>query len=84
MKTPTLRPDEEKFIRENYASMSVPQMAKKMHRASSSIYPWMQMKGLQPFSPDTKPHDHPFRKANRRLEAIVIDRKIENRKANPK
>lgn len=84
MGTPILKPDEEQFIRDNYASMSVPTMAKKMHRASSSIYPWMEINGLKPFSLDRRARDHPFRKANRALEATVIQRKIDNRKANPK
>jgi hypothetical protein len=68
---PILTPEEEKFIRDNYAKMSVPKMAKELKRASASLYPWLEKEGLTPFRQDKKPHNHPFRKRNRQLEAFI-------------
>lgn len=84
--TPVL-PHEEKFIKINFETMSVPDMAKALGRSPGTIYSHMKNREMVPFkNPNPAPRDrnHPFRKANRALEGTVIQRRIENRKANPK
>jgi transposase len=85
-KAPVYNPEQEKFILDSYGNMTPTEIAKKMGVSATSIYAYMKANDLAPYRPEqgAKAYSHPFRKANRRLEAIVIARKIENRKANPR
>lgn len=69
--------EEKKFITENYKSLSVPQMAKKLKRGSTTVYGWLEGMELKPKERDTS--DHPFRVSNRRLEALLIECKKNKR-----
>jgi hypothetical protein len=83
---PVLKPEEKLFIDQNLERLTVPEVAKKLGRGAATIYAHYEAHGLKPFKNEPKRRDrsHPFRKANRALEAVVIQRRIENRKANPK
>lgn len=85
-KIPQLRPEEIEFVHANYKNTSVPEMAKTLKRSASTLYSYMQETGLEPFKNTHARygHSHPFRKANRRLESVVLQRKIENRTTNKK
>lgn len=80
---PELTPDEKKYVDENYKTMSAPAIAKALKRTGATIYAHYALHGLEPLK-NTPGHAHPFRTANRRLEAVFIKRKIENRPANRK
>jgi len=62
--------DAKEFIMANYQSMSVPDMAKKMKRGSTTVYGWMKDLQLKPKGL-TITNDHPFKKSNRNLEAFL-------------
>lgn len=80
-----LTPDEEKFVRLNFEAMSVTEMAAQMKRGAPTLYGWMKAHDLAPYrGPRQSAENHPFRKANRALEAVCIQRKVDNRKANRK
>lgn len=83
---PNLTTEEKLYIRQNFQTQTVPDVAKALNRGAATIYEYYKENGLKAFKTpqDPKPRHHPFRKANRRLEAVVIKRRIENRTANPK
>jgi IS30 family transposase len=85
-KNTLLTPAEEKFIKLNFETMTVPAMGKIMERSPGTIYSYMNRNDLQPFKGVQAPrqHSHPFRKRNRQLESYVIARRIQNGTANQK
>jgi hypothetical protein len=72
------------FIQDNYKTMAVQDMAVKLKRGHKWVMGYMELNGLEPKKRVANTVGHPFRKMNRKLEAIVIERKIENRKYNPR
>lgn len=64
-------PDEARdFILANYQNMSVPDMAKKLKRGSTTVYGWMKELGLTPKGLVIN-SDHAFKKSNRKLEVFL-------------
>jgi hypothetical protein len=86
MQPPTiLKPEEEKFIAENLQQKTVIEIAKDLKRSITTIYAYYKANGLTPARSNYKPdRNHPFKRKNRELEAVFIQRKIENRKYNPR
>lgn len=86
MKPPTnLKPEEVQFIAENLEQKTVIEIAKHLKRSITTIYAYYSANGLTPARSNYKPgRDHPFKRKNRELEAVFIQRKIENRKYNPR
>lgn len=71
-------PDSDKaYILSHYKTMTVPEMAKDMKRGAVTVYAWMKDLKLEPKGRIIH-RDHPFKKMNRRLEAIVIESRIAN------
>lgn len=79
-----LTESEIQIIHDHHESLGIADLVKKVKRGYPLVKQYMDSKGLK--SMKRAPHDidHPFRRANRRLEAVVIERKIQNRTYNPK
>lgn len=66
-------------MRAHYKTKSVPDMAKALKRANTTIYKFMDALGLKPLGRDyTTSQDHPFRVSNRKLEKMLLKNRIEN------
>lgn len=80
-----LKDEEVKYIAEHLESETVIEIAKALKRSITTIYAYYKANGLTParsaYQPD---RNHPFKRKNRELEAVFIQRKIENRKYNPR
>lgn len=75
------------YIDSYYSDTPVKAMADHMRRTYATVAAYMNKKGYKPFRTqhtNSKNQAHPFRMKNRRLEQVVISRRIENRKHNPK
>lgn len=85
-KAAKLTPTQEADVRLYYKTVTVPDLAKKLKISTNRIYGFMDENNLTPFksNPAARHHNHPFRKANRRLESVCLARKIEKRRYNPK
>lgn len=59
------------FIYSNHDKMSVPQLAKQLKRGYKSISDYMDEMGLSKKQRIIS-HNHPFKRANRGLEATLI------------
>lgn len=71
------------YLHANHKTMSVPQMAKSLKRASVTVYDYM---GLLKLKPKGRVIDktHPFVRQNRQLRATLIDERQERAKQKAK
>jgi hypothetical protein len=65
------------YLRAHYKTQTVPEMAKELKRASTTVYGFMEALGLEPKGRQIK-KDHPFKRQNRKLETLFLGRRIEN------
>lgn len=75
---------EQRFIKDNYQSLTLRELAKKLKRGNKTILDWMNENGLEKHNAAIKQRSHPFRVANRQMFATAIARELENRKYNPR
>ncbi len=83
-KKQTKVPDQDAtYLRANFSTMSVPQMAKKLGRGSQTVYDFMELLDLEPRKRVIE-KTHPFVRANRALRAVLIDERQQrkNQKGN--
>jgi hypothetical protein len=83
---PQLTDEERDFISKNKATKTVPELARALKRGDATVYDYFKAKGWKPHKnpQERRQRSHPFRQMNRRLEAVIIQRRIENRAYNPK
>lgn len=72
-------PADAAYLRLHYKNQSVPEMAKALKRANTTIYGFMHAMGLQPMKRVIH-RDHPFKRSNRSLEKMLLLNRIENGK----
>jgi hypothetical protein len=72
-KKQTKVPDQDAtYLRANFLTMSVPQMAKKLGRGAQTVYDFMELLDLEPRG-RVIDRTHPFVRANRQLRSVLID-----------
>lgn len=70
--------DDKKYIADHYQHTSAPDMAKTLRKANKTVYDYLKVKGWTPYKPASKPHGHPFRRQNRKLEVMFSAFKAQN------
>lgn len=60
------------YLRAHYKTQTVPEMAKELKRGAATLYGYMKELGLEPKKRQPDTTNHPFRKQNRKLEAMII------------
>lgn len=68
-----------KYLLENHKLFTVPEMARVLKRANTTVYGFMEALGLEPKAREITP-SHPFRRQNRKLETMLLGHRIQNAK----
>jgi hypothetical protein len=70
---------DKKYIADHYQHTSAPDIAKTLRKANKTVYDYLKAQGWTPWKPASKPHGHPFRRQNRKLETMFLNRQKENK-----